>query len=309
MEIKLPQFEFNLIDKKEIVSGTFELTFKSQYKFVFEAGQYVWIIIGDNRRAFSLINSPNLDSEIKILFRISKSIYKKDLLQLKIGDTVNVLGPFGRSFCFPKNNEPLVLVGGGVGVAPFLSLTSTAKATNMNTKINSYYVNSTEVKYFGENYLGTRFNFDLIKNDVNSKNSLFYICGPQGFVDDVYKKLTDAGIEYKNMRFENFYPTTPEVSLLLNIFKDRKNDNEYDLEVLLRSAIESASSHLIVTDVNGIIVFANEAAQKVTGFSLDEMMGNTPRLWGGLMSADFYTDLWNKKLSGESFDGEITNRR
>lgn len=39
------------------------------------------------------------------------------------------------------------------------------------------------------------------------------------------------------------------------------------------------------------------------------MLGNTPRLWGGMMSRKFYIDFWKRIKSGESFDGEITNRR
>jgi hypothetical protein len=40
------------------------------------------------------------------------------------------------------------------------------------------------------------------------------------------------------------------------------------------------------------------------------MLGNTPRLWGGLMDPDFYKKLWfTKKIDNQSFSGEITNRR
>ncbi|KKS17318.1 MAG: PAS domain S-box, partial [Candidatus Uhrbacteria bacterium GW2011_GWB1_41_7] len=56
-------------------------------------------------------------------------------------------------------------------------------------------------------------------------------------------------------------------------------------------AVENASEHIIITDPNGKILYANAAAQKVTGFSLPELLGNTPRLWGGLMDPKYYQQM------------------
>lgn len=57
------------------------------------------------------------------------------------------------------------------------------------------------------------------------------------------------------------------------------------------------------------MLFASKAAENITGYKQEEILGNTPRLWGGLMSHKFYIDFWKKIKSGESFDGEIINRR
>lgn len=62
-------------------------------------------------------------------------------------------------------------------------------------------------------------------------------------------------------------------------------------------------------DANGHTIFANMMAEKNTGSTFDEMIGNTPRLWGGLMSAEFYKDIWHKKRQIEGYGGQITNRR
>jgi PAS domain S-box-containing protein len=58
-----------------------------------------------------------------------------------------------------------------------------------------------------------------------------------------------------------------------------------------------------------VVVFANKTAQKNTGYTLGEMYGNTPRLWGGLMSADFYQNFWRKKHEVKGYEGQLTNRR
>ena len=73
-------------------------------------------------------------------------------------------------------------------------------------------------------------------------------------------------------------------------------------------AVESSSNHTIITDTNGKIIYANKAAQKVTGYTFTEMVGNTPRLWGGQMSSEFYRNMWKLKKDNKGFFvGEVKN--
>ncbi len=75
-------------------------------------------------------------------------------------------------------------------------------------------------------------------------------------------------------------------------------------------AVENASDHIIITDSDGKIIFANKAAEKITGYSQEEIIGKTPRLWGGQMPLEFYKNLWKTiKLDKKVFEGEISNRR
>ena len=39
------------------------------------------------------------------------------------------------------------------------------------------------------------------------------------------------------------------------------------------------------------------------------MLGQTPRLWGGLMGKEFYQELWQLKKNGKPFRVKILNRR
>ncbi len=79
---------------------------------------------------------------------------------------------------------------------------------------------------------------------------------------------------------------------------------------IFKLAVESASDHIIIADKEGKIIYANKAAEKITGYSLDEMVGKTPALWGGEMSREFYDHLW-RTISKERkpFESEIKNRR
>ncbi len=68
--------------------------------------------------------------------------------------------------------------------------------------------------------------------------------------------------------------------------------------------------HIIVTDADGKIEYANKSAELATGYTIEEMIGNNPSLWGGIMPKEFYKNLWHviKDLK-QPFIGEIRNRR
>lgn len=75
-------------------------------------------------------------------------------------------------------------------------------------------------------------------------------------------------------------------------------------------ALENATNHIIFTDIEGVIVYANRGAEIVTGYSKEEMIGKTPRLWGGQMGKEYYKKLWTIiKDEKRPFKGEIRNVR
>lgn len=79
---------------------------------------------------------------------------------------------------------------------------------------------------------------------------------------------------------------------------------------ILFAALESSSNHIVITDVNGKIIYANKAVSTITGYLPEEILGSTPRLWGGLMDQAFYEQFWDTiKNKKKPFYGEITNRR
>jgi len=56
------------------------------------------------------------------------------LARLRTGDQLLLLGPLGRSFKIP-DGRPVVCVGGGVGLAPFLFLASEASASGADVRL------------------------------------------------------------------------------------------------------------------------------------------------------------------------------
>jgi PAS domain S-box-containing protein len=75
-------------------------------------------------------------------------------------------------------------------------------------------------------------------------------------------------------------------------------------------AVKGASDHIVITDPEGKIVDANIAAEEITGYTTDEMLGKTPALWGKQMSVEFYKKMWHIiKEEKKIFSGEIVNQR
>lgn len=75
-------------------------------------------------------------------------------------------------------------------------------------------------------------------------------------------------------------------------------------------AVENSSNHIIITDVDGKILYANKAAEAVTGYSKNEMIGQRPSLWGNQMGQEYYKNFWHViKNEKKTFVGEVNNKR
>jgi sigma-B regulation protein RsbU (phosphoserine phosphatase) len=78
----------------------------------------------------------------------------------------------------------------------------------------------------------------------------------------------------------------------------------------LSSAVEQTADSVVITNTEGIIRYVNPAFEKTTGYSRNEVVGQTPRmLKSGEHEPEFYKRLWETVLEGGVFTATITNRR
>jgi sigma-B regulation protein RsbU (phosphoserine phosphatase) len=78
----------------------------------------------------------------------------------------------------------------------------------------------------------------------------------------------------------------------------------------LSSAVEQTADSVVITNIQGIIRYVNPAFEKTTGYSREEVVGQTPRvLKSGEHAPEFYKELWETVLGGGVFSATITNRR
>ncbi len=67
---------------------------------------------------------------------------------------------------------------------------------------------------------------------------------------------------------------------------------------------------VLLTDLDGRIVYVNEGFTHTTGYSAEEALGRTPAiLRSGLRDRDFYAHLWQTLLEGRNWNMVIPNRR
>jgi PAS domain S-box-containing protein len=79
---------------------------------------------------------------------------------------------------------------------------------------------------------------------------------------------------------------------------------------LIFKALEQTSETLFITDTAGVIVYANPAFERLTGYSVREAVGrNASILKGGDNSEDFYAEMWRTIKAGGEWTGRFSNRR
>ena len=78
----------------------------------------------------------------------------------------------------------------------------------------------------------------------------------------------------------------------------------------LAAAVEQAAEAIVITDVQGAILYVNPAFEKVTGYSRQEALGQNPRLLkSGKQDRAFYARMWGALLQGQVWHGRLVNQR
>ncbi|MBF0195238.1 MAG: EAL domain-containing protein [Magnetococcales bacterium] len=99
--------------------------------------------------------------------------------------------------------------------------------------------------------------------------------------------------------------------IITGIVRDITNRRKTENRLLLaKKVIENASEAILVTDANSNITDVNPAYEKISGYSLAEVLGKHPSITkSGRHSKSFYEDMWNQILERGSWSGEIWDRR
>ena len=122
-------------------------------------------------------------------------------------------------------------------------------------------------------------------------------CKKDGTLIDV--EITSHTIDFAGRR--------AEVILAHDVTQRRKAETKL---LKLSAAVTASADGVVITDTAGVIKWVNPAFTKITGYSLEEAVGQNPRLLkSGLEDEAFYQAFWNTITAGKTWFGRIHNRR
>ncbi len=89
---------------------------------------------------------------------------------------------------------------------------------------------------------------------------------------------------------------------------DRKRVEDERLRLV--KAIEQAGESILIADASGNILYANPAFAEITGYSVHEVLGQTPAiLKSGTHDRSFYESIWSTIKGGNVWRGHFVNRK
>ena len=149
---------------EEVADRTRLFVFEKPEGFSFLAGQYVAMRIPEDRlvepddragvRSFSIASAPHED-ELVFVMREGISAFKKTMWMLEPGETVGCTRAIGHCTVPEGEMRPLVLLAGGVGIAPVRAILRDAKKSGDSRPFALFYSNrKLEDAAFHEEFLG-----------------------------------------------------------------------------------------------------------------------------------------------------------
>lgn len=221
------------IDRHSESTISFTLDVQNRDDLAFLPGQYVNIKVpgADAERSYSFSNGPDVDGAsfmVRITPQGAMSEYLRD--RAAVGDSIEFTGPYG-SFFLREPKRPLLLLAGGTGLAPLLSILEKLAENPPATPVHLIYGVSREADIVGLDWLRAYeaklpdFTWDLIASEpgtsaphtgyvtqlidpshLNDGDVDVYLCGPPPMVNAVSKWLDSEGIQPANFYFERFAP-------------------------------------------------------------------------------------------------------
>ena len=121
----------------------------------------------------------------------------------------------------------------------------------------------------------------------------------------------DGSIHWRSVIGRVIHDKTARPVRMLGIGLDLDASKATDDRLLLQAAaLQAAANAIVITDKNGVILWTNQAFSELTGYSSEDALSQNPRqLKSGEHDASFYANLWTTIASGNTWHGELHNKR
>ncbi len=208
--------------------------------FGHRAGQHVDVrLTADDgysaERSYSIASPPGADGVELSIVRLDDGEVSPYLTGLTTGDQFELRGPIGGYFVWEKTEmRPVLLLGGGSGVVPLMSMLRYHAELRPSSPMRLVYSARTEADILYRDELSKlsgdagnviitlsrepssswsgrrgRIDHDLLSQLTNplSDDLLCFVCGPTPFVEAMADALVALGLKPDNVKTERFGPT------------------------------------------------------------------------------------------------------
>lgn len=242
-EQKVMKLPVSTILQESYDTKTFRFELGSHRPFHFLPGQFIIITAelwnpkrgrtGQVSRAFSISSSPTDEEFIEITVKRYQDGRMTPWLHdaVQVGHVLMVKGPDGEFVFRDGETDELILIAGGVGIAPFRSMIRHILHRGFPVQIRLLYSARTpgdfafapefdalagQHPHFHVLYTvsrpGTqawsgrvsRVDETLLRQNLGKSGALYYLCGPNQMIDDVAWKLRDLHVPESAIRFERW---------------------------------------------------------------------------------------------------------
>lgn len=232
-----------IVTRQEIAQGTLAFHLSKPIGFTFRPGQAFEIRLPamdpgaggqDRGHAFSIVSAPHED-ELIFATRMRDSVYKRALGALSPGAEVEIDGPFGSLLLHKNTARAGVLIAGGIGITPFMSMIRHAVQQQSPQPLALLYSNRRpeDTAFLGELQAHTQalpaFSLHATMTDMAHSAlpwsgatemidaafvrraiaplpaPIFYVSGPPGLVQAMRQTLLQVGVDEDDVRCEEFY--------------------------------------------------------------------------------------------------------
>jgi len=279
---------------KEVVQETADaisIHFKQPFfkKVKYLPGQYLTLSVSidgkKHNRCYSLCTSPHIDSTLAVTVkRVEKGLISNYLNDnIKAGSKLEVMGPDGRFTVDMDidNNRHIVLIGGGSGITPLISILKSTLSLEIQTKVSLIYANRDEnniifkkeldelqrknssnlkVLYFVDKKQNASWNDGqegfltplALRSALASlpqydaAKTEYFLCGPGGLIDVVQATLEGLNTPRETVNREFFLIekaeiSEPSVAISTQTVKVQVEGEEHDITVSPKDTILDAA--------------------------------------------------------------------
>lgn len=231
---EVSKYLLKLKNKEEVAHKTWAFHFEKPDGFSFVPGQTMRLICpeSDEGRILTILNAPH-EEDLVFATRMRGSAFKQFLSKLKVGERMEVEGPFGQRFVLHDDPKiPAVFIAGGIGITPPLSILSHVMHKGLSYHITLFYSNKRErdiafldklngitsknenihliltlTQELPSDWKGEtgRVDADMIKRYVpDIQTPFFYIAGPPMMVVSMKDILEKAGVPADHILTKKF---------------------------------------------------------------------------------------------------------